>query len=69
MAEIRDPTRDTGKGAEGTLPETWMERTNGTAQDSVADKAVTLVGDRTEITAEAEVRGGEMVETPTPPPH
>ena len=67
VAKIGDPTGDTGKGAGGTVPETRRKKTTRTAQDSVADKAVTLVGDRTEITAEAEVREGGMLTTPTPP--
>ena len=67
LAEIGDPTGDTGKGAGGTVPETQRDRTTGTAQDLVAEKVVTLV-EETEITAEAEVRKGEMVTTATPPP-
>ena len=39
----------------------------GVAQDEVAEEAVTLVGDITGITAEAELRKGVMVTTPTPP--
>ena len=66
VAEIRDPTGDTGKGAGETVPETRRERTTGTAQDLVADEVVILVGKRTEITVEAEVRKGEMITTPTP---
>ena len=66
MEEIRDPTGDTGKGAGGTVPETWMDRTTGTAQDLVADKVVILVGE-IKITAEAEESKGGMVKTLTPP--
>ena len=67
VAEIGDPTEDTVKGAMGTVPETQRDRTMGTAQDLVAKEVVTLVGDRTEITVEAEVCEGRMVKTPTPP--
>ena len=67
VEEIRDTTRDTGKGAGETVPETWRDRTTGTAQYLVADDVVTLVGEM-EITAEAEVREGGMVTTPTPLP-
>ena len=38
----------------------------GAAQDAVTDEAVTMVRDRTGITAEAEVQEGEMVTTPGP---
>ena len=38
----------------------------GTERDSVACEVVNLVGE-IEITAEAEVRKGEMLTTPTPP--
>ena len=48
------------------MPETWRDTATRTAQDLVADEAVILVGDRTEITAELKVREGEMVTTPTP---
>ena len=68
VAEIGDPTGDTGKGSGETAPETWRARTTGTAQDSVADKVVTLVGEM-EITTEAEVCEGVMVTTTTPPTH
>ena len=61
-----DPTGDTGKGVGETVSETWRDRTTGTAQDSVAGELVTLVGEM-EITAEAEVREGVMVTTPTSP--
>ena len=67
VAEIRDPTGDTGKGAGEMVPETQRDRTMGTAQDSVADAVVTVVGEM-EITAEAEVHKGGMVTTTTPPP-
>ena len=68
MAEIWDPTGDTEKGARETVPKTQRDRTTGMAQDLVADEAVILVEDKTEITVEAEVREGGMVTTPTPPP-
>ena len=68
VAEIGDPTEDTVKGAMGTVPETQRDRTMGTAQDLVAKEVVTLVGDRTEITVEAELHEGEMATTPTPLP-
>ena len=68
VAEIGDPTEDTGKGAGGTVPETRRDGTTGTTQDLVAEEAVPLVVDRTEITVEAEVRGGVMVTTTTLPP-
>ena len=67
VAEIGDPTGDTGKGAGGTVPETWRDRTMGAAQDSLEDDVVILVGEM-EITAKAEVCNGEIVTTPTPPP-
>ena len=66
VAEIRDPTRDTGIGAGDTVPETQRDKTMGTAQYLVADKVVTLVKE-TEILEYTEVREGEMVTTPTPP--
>ena len=65
VVEIGDPTRDNGTGAGETVPETWRDRTTETAQYLVADEVVTLV-EEMEITAE--VRKGEMVTTPTPPP-
>ena len=43
VSEIRDPTGDAGTEAGDTVPETQKYRITGTAQDSVADKAVTLV--------------------------
>ena len=49
VAEIGDPTGDTGTGAGGTVSETQRYRTTGTARYSVADKVVTLV-EETEIT-------------------
>ena len=67
VAEIGDPTGDTGKGAGKTAPETWRDRTTRKKRDLVAEKVVTLVGEM-EIMAEVEVREGEMVTTPTPPP-
>ena len=67
VAEIRDLTGYTGTGAGDTVPETQRDSTTDTAQYLVADKVVTLV-EETGITAEAEVREGAMVTTPTPPP-
>ena len=67
LAEIGDPTGDTGTGAGEMVPETWRDRTTGTARDLVVEEVVTLVGDM-EITAEVEVREGEMVTKP-PTPH
>ena len=68
VAEIKNPMGETGKGAGEAVPETSRDRTTGTAQDLVADEALILVRYRTEITAEAEVREGEMATTTTPPP-
>ena len=59
-SESRDPTGDTGTGADITDIGTRRLRT---AQDLVAD----VVEAETLITAEAEVREGAMVQTPTPP--
>ena len=59
-SESRDPTGDTGTGAEFTDTGSWRLRT---AQDLV----VYVVEAETEITAEAAVREWEMVQTPTPP--
>ena len=59
-SEIRDPTRDTGKGADITDIGTWRHRT---AQDLVADVVEAEMG----TTAEAAVREGAIVQTPTPP--
>ena len=59
--ESRDPTGDTGTGADITDIRTQRLRT---AQDLVANVAEA----ETEITAEAAVREGEMVQTPPPPP-
>ena len=68
VAEIGDPMEDTEKGAGGTVPgRTRRDRTTRAAQDAVAEEAVTLVGDRTGIITETEVREGVMVTTPTPP--
>ena len=67
VADIGDPTGDTGTGAGHTVPETQRDRTTETAQYSVAYGVVTLV-EETGITAEAEVREVEMVTTPTTPP-
>ena len=50
VKEIRYPTGDTGKGAGETVPETWRDRTTGTARDSVAYEVVTMVRE-IEITA------------------
>ena len=65
VAEIGDPTGETGKGAGETAPETQRDRTTGTTRYLVADEVVNLVREM-EITTEAEVREGEMVTTPTP---
>ena len=43
VAEIGDPTGDTGTGAGVTVKETQRDSTMGTAQDSVANEVVTLV--------------------------
>ena len=67
VAETKDPTGNNGKGAGETVPETRRDRTTGTAHDLVVDKVVTLVGEM-EITAETEVRKGEMVKTTPSPP-
>ena len=68
VADIRDPTEDTGKGEGGTvLGRNLRDRTTGAVQDEVAVEAVTLVGDRMGIKLEAEVREGVMVTTQTPP--
>ena len=67
VADIGDPMGDTGTGAGDMVPETHRDSTKGTAQDLVANEVVTLV-EETGITAEAEVREGGMVTTPTPPP-
>ena len=61
-SESRDPTEDTRTGAEITDIGTQRIKT---AQDLVADVAEA----ETEITEEAAVGEGEMVQTPTPPPH
>ena len=50
VTDIGDPTGDTGKGAGETVPETWRDRTTGTARDSVAYEVVTMVRE-IEITA------------------
>ena len=59
-SENRYPTGDTVPGADITDIGTWRIRT---ARDLVADVAEA----ETEITAEAAVGEGEMVQTPTPP--
>ena len=51
VEEIRDITGDTGKVVGERVPETQREKTTGTAQDYVAEKVVTLVGEM-ELTAE-----------------
>ena len=61
-SESRDPTEDTGTGADITDIGTWRLRT---AQYLVA----AVVEAETEITVEAAVRKGAMVKTPTPSPH
>ena len=60
-SESRDPTGDTGTGAEITDIGTQRLRT---ARDLVADVAEA----ETEIMAEAAVGEGETVQTPPPPP-
>ena len=61
MAEIRDPTGNTGIGAGETVQDTMRDRTTVTARDLVTDEVVTLVGEK-----KADVREGGMVTTPTP---
>ena len=63
-AEIRDPTGDTGTGAEITAKETQRHSITGTALDSF----VYVVEVETGTTAEEAVREGSMVQTPPPPP-
>ena len=66
---IRDPTYYTGKVTDGPAPgRTQRDRTTGAAQDMAAEEGVPLVGYRTGRTAEAEVRKGIKIITPTPPP-
>ena len=60
-SELRYPTGDTGKGADIT---DIGDRRHRTARYSVAD----MVEAETGTTAEAAVREGAMVQTPTPPP-
>ena len=62
-AEIRDLMGDTDTGAEIKATGTQRHSITGTAQGSVAD----VVEVETETTAEAAVREGAMVQTPTPP--
>ena len=62
-AEIGDPTGDTRTGAVVTVKEVHRDSIIRTAQDSVAD----VVELETGTTSEAAVRGGAMVQTPTPP--
>ena len=47
---------------------TWTDRLTEAAQDAVLEEAVTLLGDRTGLTVEAQVCNGLMVTTPPPPP-
>ena len=62
-SEIRDPTGDIGKGADITAIGTQWHIT---ARYFLPDGAEVDTG----TTAEAEVREGAMVQTPTtPPPH
>ena len=70
-AAIGDPTEDTGEVTEITAPgRTRRERTTVVAKDTVAEEAVMLVGNRTGLISEAEVREGVMAISPTPsPPH
>ena len=68
-AAIGDTTEDTRKIMEGTAPgRTQKDRTTGAAQDAMVEEAVTLVGDRTGQTAEAEVCE-EVTEITQPSPH
>ena len=62
-AEIGDPTGDTGTGAEITAIGNLSHSITGTARDLLAD----MVEVETGTTAEAAVREGYMVQTPTPP--
>ena len=48
VADIGDPTGETGIGEEDTVPETQRNRTTGTARFLVADEVVTLVGENAE---------------------
>ena len=59
-SEIRDPTGDTGTGADITDIGTWRHRT---ARYSVAEVAEEETGTK----SEAAVREGAMVQTPPPP--
>ena len=57
-------------GGWGLVPgRTQRGRTTGAAQDMVAEEAITLVGDRTVIPEEAEVREWVMVTTLPPSPN
>ena len=67
VAEIRNPTGDTGEGGGGMFQETQRGITTVTAQDLVAYSVVTLV-EETVITAEDEVPEEAIVTTPTPLP-
>ena len=60
-SESRDPTGDNGTGADFTDIGTWRLRTT---RDSVAE----VVEAESDITAEAAVKKGAMVQTPTLPP-
>ena len=62
VADIGDPTGDTGTGLGVTVKETWRDSIIGTAKDLVADVAEVDTG----TTAEAVVCEGAMVQTPTP---
>ena len=57
--EIRDPTGDTGTGAEITAIGTWRHRTE-------QDLVTYVVEVETGTTAETAMREGGMVQTPTP---
>ena len=57
---------NTGTVAGDTVKETQRDSTTETAQDSVAEKVV-ILAEKTGTTAEAGVREGAMVQTPTPP--
>ena len=67
VPDIRDPTEDTGTVVGDTVQETQRDSTTGTARYLVVYEVFTLV-EETIITAEAKVREGAMIQTPTFPP-
>ena len=67
VPDIRDPTEDTGTVVGDTVQETQRDGTTGTARYLVVYELFTLV-EETIITAEAKVREGAMIQTPTFPP-